>query len=146
VSGTETNSLSNIVSGLWHGVRLPVEFSSRISLVPPVPVSWCLCLCCVNTEATGVGQIARNRFGPETGNDGLSFVGPKNTVLWGAFTEISIVDAIPDFVPCSCSTNRRFGDHIASIFRVLQLCCRGVTVDQAPHRGILYRAQEFCLL
>jgi hypothetical protein len=42
----------------------------------------------------------------------------NNTVLWDAFTAVSIIDAFWDFLSCSSISNRRFGEHIASVFRV----------------------------
>jgi hypothetical protein len=36
-----------------------------------------------------------------------------NTVLWDAFMAVPIIDAFWDFTPCSSSSDRRFGEHIA---------------------------------
>jgi hypothetical protein len=44
----------------------------------------------------------------------------KNTILWNAFTAVSILHALCDFVPCTSSSNLRSGERIVSIFRVSQ--------------------------
>jgi hypothetical protein len=58
----------------------------------------------------------------------------KTTVSFDAFMAIIIIDEFWLFVPCSSSLNRRFGEYIASIFRVPQgdripqLHCREITL------------------
>jgi hypothetical protein len=56
--------------------------------------------------------------------------------LLGCFTAVSTQDNFWDFVPCSSGSNRLFGEHVASLFRVSYddriplLCYRRITVNK----------------
>jgi hypothetical protein len=72
----------------------------------------------------------------------------KNTVLWNAFKVVSITDVFWDFIPCSFSSKRHFGECIISIFWVpygdgiSQLCYNGIAVSQPLHSRILFMVEE----
>jgi hypothetical protein len=63
--------------------------------------------------------------------------------FWDAFKVVPIINAFWGFEPCSSSSHRRFGEHIASIFRVstddtiAQLCNSGINVDQPLRLSVL---------
>jgi hypothetical protein len=67
-------------------------------------------------------------------------------------TSTDFIDAFWEGVPCSSSSNKRFGENIASIFRdsqhdrIPQLCCHRIAVDQPLHRGLPFMLEEKCLL
>jgi hypothetical protein len=67
----------------------------------------------------------------------------KSTVPWNALTALSIIDAFKEFVPCSFSLNRRFGEHIA--FRIPWLitfygsvAVESLSKTSVPTRAILF--------
>jgi hypothetical protein len=65
-----------------------------------------------------ISGLCRTMFSLQKVKVALYLLWQTDTVLWDAFTAVSVIDAFCDFVPCSSRSNRRFGEHIVSIFRV----------------------------
>jgi hypothetical protein len=47
-------------------------------------------------------------------------VGPKNAASWNVFTAATMRNVFWDIIPCGCSKNQYVGEHIASIFMVIE--------------------------